>query len=268
VRNVPTVPFQGVARRFVFLFAASAAVWTTGPACAGPDPVGAPAGGSAAAPSAPSPSAPAGDPFVEPRNRLVEDLRRHGIRSEKVLAALLRVPRHRFVPADIRSLAYEDRPLPIGFDQTISQPHVVAFMTEVVRLKPGDRVLEIGTGSGYQAAILAELVQEVDTIEIIPELASRAAAVLRDLGYRNVRTRVGDGYLGWPERAPFDAIVVTAAPPEVPMALVEQLAVGGRMVVPVGTGVQELRLITRRADGTTEKSLIPVRFVPMVKPHR
>jgi len=210
--------------------------------------------------------APADDPFLEPRRDLVEELRRHGIRDEKVLAAMLRVPRHRFVPGDIRSRAYEDRPLPIGFDQTISQPHVVAFMTEVVRLSPGDRVLEIGTGSGYQAAILAELVKEVDTIELIPELAARAAAVLRDLGYRNIRTRVGDGYLGWPERAPFDAIIVTAAPPEVPGALVEQLAVGGRMVVPVGTGAQDLRLITRHTDGTTEKTLIPVRFVPMIKP--
>ncbi len=223
------------------------------------------ASGWAAEPPA-GPTALAGDPFLEPRRRLVEDLRRHGIRNETVLAAMLRVPRHRFVPGDIRSLAYEDRPLPIGLDQTISQPYVVAFMTEVVRPSPGDRVLEIGTGSGYQAAILAELVKEVDTIEIIPELAARASTTLRDLGYRNIRTRVGDGYLGWPERAPFDAIVVTAAPPEVPAALVAQLAVGGRMVVPVGTGDQELRLITRHADGTTEKTLIPVRFVPMVKP--
>jgi protein-L-isoaspartate(D-aspartate) O-methyltransferase len=177
-----------------------------------------------------------------------------------------RVPRHRFVPPEYQYFAYADTPLPIGYEQTISQPYVVAYMTEAAEISPEEKVLEIGTGSGYQAAILGELAREVYTIEIIPELAERARSLLQQMDYQNVQVRTGDGYLGWPEHAPFDAIVVTAAPDHVPPALVEQLAVNGRMIVPVGDVEQRLRVITRTAAGIVEDTTLSVRFVPLVRP--
>jgi protein-L-isoaspartate(D-aspartate) O-methyltransferase len=204
------------------------------------------------------------DGFAEARERMVrEQIAARGVKDERVLAALTRVPRHELVPAELRESAYEDRPLPIGLGQTISQPYVVAYMTEVLRLTGSERVLEVGTGSGYQAAVLAELAKEVYTIEIVPELAERARADLARLGYRNVQVRLGDGYRGWPEHAPFDAIIVTAAPGHVPQPLVDQLAVGGRMVLPVGSWEQELLLVERDAQGVHRERLIDVRFVPM-----
>jgi protein-L-isoaspartate(D-aspartate) O-methyltransferase len=195
-----------------------------------------------------------------------EQLRSRDIRDPGVLDAMTRVPRHRFVPAEYLSMAYEDHPLPIGFNQTISQPYIVGYMTEAAGISAEDKVLEVGTGSGYQAAILAELARKVYTIEIIPELADGARAVLGDLGYTNVEVCTGDGYAGWKEHAPFDAIVVTAAPDHVPQALVDQLAVNGRMIIPVGTGEQQMRVITRTATGVTEEVTLPVRFVPLVRP--
>jgi protein-L-isoaspartate(D-aspartate) O-methyltransferase len=214
----------------------------------------------------PADSARADDPYAAERARMVEEqLRARGIRDRAVLAAMARVPRHELVPGAYRRLAYADHPLPIGFEQTISQPYIVAYMTEAAQVSRDDRVLEVGTGSGYQAAVLAELAREVYTVEIVPELAARAAAQLRALGYANVHARAGDGYAGWPEHAPFDAIVVTAAPDHVPPALVEQLAVGGRMVIPVGRGDQEMRVLTRTAAGVVERRTIPVQFVPLVR---
>jgi protein-L-isoaspartate(D-aspartate) O-methyltransferase len=197
-----------------------------------------------------------------------EQLRIRGIRDARVLDAMARVPRHRFVPPDQQDAAYGDHPLPIGFGQTISQPYIVAFMTEALDVRPTDTVLEIGTGSGYQAAILGELAKEVYSVEIVAELGERAKETLSALGYRNVQVRIGDGYRGWPEHAPFSRIILTAAPEEIPQALVEQLAVGGRMVLPVGPvgGDQELRILTRTPDGVTIQTSLPVRFVPMVKP--
>jgi len=174
-----------------------------------------------------------------------------------------KVPRHELVPRNVRAQAHADRPLPIGEGQTISQPYIVAYMTEQLGLKGGERVLEVGTGSGYQAAVLAELAAEVYSIEIVPALARRAAADLARLGYRNVTVREGDGYRGWPEKAPFDAIMVTAAPPEVPAPLIDQLKAGGRLVLPVGESYQELLLITKDERGVKRQRLIPVRFVPM-----
>ena len=191
-------------------------------------------------------------------------LKARDIRNAAVLTAMARVPRHLFVPEDVRAFAYDDRPLPIGQGQTISQPYIVAYMTEALELQPSHTVLEIGTGSGYQAAVLAQIVKQVYTIEIIPDLATRARQALAQAGYRNVEVRSGNGYRGWPERAPFTRIIVTAAPPEIPQALVDQLAVGGIMVVPVGTSYQEMVIITKTASGVTEKKTIPVRFVPMV----
>ena len=186
-----------------------------------------------------------------------------GVRDPRVLHALRSVPRERFVPAAQRSWAYADRPLPIGYAQTISQPYVVAAMTEALDPQPGDKVLEIGTGSGYQAALLSLLVNEVHSIEIVPELADEARRRLAEEGYANVRVVTGDGFLGLPDHAPFDGIIVTAAPPEVPPALVEQLAPGGRLVIPVGSSIQELRVLERGPEGIRETSLFPVRFVPM-----
>ncbi|RME67961.1 MAG: protein-L-isoaspartate(D-aspartate) O-methyltransferase [Verrucomicrobia bacterium] len=186
-----------------------------------------------------------------------------GIRDPRVLEAMRRVPRHAFVPPDVQNLAYEDHPLPIGHGQTISQPYIVALMTELAEVGPGSRVLEIGTGSGYQAAVLAEIGAEVYSIEIIPELGERAREVLRRLGYDRVQVRIGDGSVGWPEEAPFDAIIVTAAPVHIPEPLREQLKVGGRLVIPVGSIMQELRVVVREADGWRERAVIPVRFVPM-----
>lgn len=192
-----------------------------------------------------------------------EQIVSRGVRDERVLAAMAKVPRHRFVPPALRGEAYADRPLPIGLGQTISQPYIVALMTE--SLGPGARgkVLEIGTGSGYQAAVLAEIADSVYTIEILPELADRARVILDSLGYRNVRVRAGDGYFGWPEEAPFDAVIVTAAAPRLPEPLVEQLRTGGRIVIPIGDGYQELELYERTETGLRLISRVPVRFVPM-----
>ena len=186
-----------------------------------------------------------------------------GITSPLVVKAMSDVPRHLFVPEAQRAKAYEDRPLPVGEQQTISQPYIVALMTELARVEPGQKILEIGTGSGYQAAVLAQIGARVHTIEIIPSLAHRARQTLESLGYRNIEYRVGDGYRGWPEAAPFDAIVVTAAPDHVPQPLVDQLAVGGRLVIPVGASLQALMVITRTGEGTRSEQTIPVLFVPM-----
>jgi protein-L-isoaspartate(D-aspartate) O-methyltransferase len=186
-----------------------------------------------------------------------------GVRDPATLSAMGAVPRHEFVPKRIQRSAYEDYPLPIGLDQTISQPYIVAFMTEALMLEPGDRVLEIGTGSGYQAAVLAEITDEVFSIEILCELEERARRDLDRLGYTSVKTKCGDGYRGWPEHAPFDAVIVTAAPDHVPHFLVEQLKVGGRLVIPVGSQYQELIRLTKTNDGVERERLIGVRFVPM-----
>jgi protein-L-isoaspartate(D-aspartate) O-methyltransferase len=201
--------------------------------------------------------------FAAQRRKLVELLKSEGITNPAVLEALLKVPRHKFVPASQRNLAYQNRPLPIGHEQTISQPFIVGYMTEAAEIAPRERVLEIGTGSGYQAAVLAELAKEVYTIEIIPPLAASARNLLREMAYKNVQVKTGNGYLGWPEHAPFDAIIVTAAPDEVPQALVDQLGVGGKMVVPVGSGFQQMVIITRSESGVVERRTIPVAFVPM-----
>lgn len=203
--------------------------------------------------------------FEDVRREMVEtQISARGVKDRGVLEAMRRVPRHLFVPADLRSHAYDDTPLPIGFGQTISQPYIVGYMTEALELSAEHRVLEIGTGSGYQAAVLATLAREVYSIEIVPELAERARRTLTEAGYDNVVVRAGNGYLGWPDYAPFDRIVVTAAPPTVPPALVEQLAVGGIMVLPVGNWFQEMTIITKTRDGVTRETTIPVRFVPMV----
>jgi len=188
-----------------------------------------------------------------------------------VVAAMGRVERHRFVPAEYAAYAYENRPLPIGHGQTISQPFIVALMTDLIDPQPDHVVLEVGTGSGYQAAVLAECVRKVYTIEIVAPLGERARATLAALGYRNVEVRIGDGYLGWPEAAPFDGIVVTAAPEHVPQPLLDQLKPGGRMVIPVGPqdGGQDLLLITKEADGRTiTRRKLPVRFVPLTRKPR
>lgn len=187
-----------------------------------------------------------------------------GITAERVLAAMRKVPREEFVPEELRTLSYDDRPLPIGYDQTISQPFIVAFMTEELQPQPGDRVLEIGTGSGYQAAIMAELVAEVYSIEIIEPLAKMAEATLQRLGYKNVHIKKGDGYKGWPEHAPFDCVIVTCAPDHVPKPLVEQLKEGGRMIIPVGSlGEQDLYLLEKEKGELRQRAVSPVRFVPM-----
>ena len=211
--------------------------------------------------------APSVADFAAQRQRMVDQqLKPRGIKDERVLAAMAKVPREGFVPANERADAYEDGPLPIGYDQTISQPYIVAFMTEQLRPKPGDRVLEIGSGSGYQAAILAELVAEVYTVEIVEPLAKTAEAALQRLGYKNVHLKVGDGYKGWPEEAPFDAIIVTCAPDQVPQPLVDQLKDGGRMVVPVGERfAQQLYLLEKQNGQLKESVTLPVRFVPMTR---
>jgi protein-L-isoaspartate(D-aspartate) O-methyltransferase len=191
-----------------------------------------------------------------------------GVKDPDVIATMRRVPRHRFVPALYSLFAYIDGPLPIGYSQTISQPSLVASMTEALALKKTDKVLEIGTGSGYQAAILAELANMVFTIEIVEPLAREAAQTLAELGYKNVRVRAGDGYKGWPEEAPFNAIIVTAAPEQVPQPLLDQLAVGGRLILPVGRDIQTLDLYHRTAEGYQRKTLTFVRFVPLVHPEK
>jgi protein-L-isoaspartate(D-aspartate) O-methyltransferase len=188
--------------------------------------------------------------------------------SPAVMNAMAKVPRHLFVPAARRAEAYANRPLPIGHGQTISQPYIVALMSDLLDLGPGQRVLEIGTGSGYQAAVLAEMGAEVYTIEIVAPVGAAGAQALREAGYERVRTRIGDGYAGWPEAAPFDAIIVTAAPTEIPAPLIAQLKPGGRLVVPVGArdAIQQLLVAIRRADGTLEeRRTIPVRFVPLTR---
>jgi protein-L-isoaspartate(D-aspartate) O-methyltransferase len=193
-----------------------------------------------------------------------QQLEKRGIRDQGVLAAMSKVPRHRFVPALLRGLAYSDGPLPIGEGQTISQPYIVALMTELIQPAKTMRVLEIGTGSGYQAAVLCECVAEVYTIEVVPELGRGATTLLRELGHRNVHVKVGDGYVGWPDHAPFDAIVLTAAPPRrIPQPLLDQLKVGGRLVAPVGGEEQDLVRITRTEKGYDRQVIAPVRFVPM-----
>ena len=196
------------------------------------------------------------------RQMVAEQIIARGVKDEVVLHAMRRVPRHEFVPEALRDYAYQDRPLPIGHDQTISQPYVVAAMTELAHITRGSRVLEIGTGSGYQSAVLAEVGAEVYSIEIVAPLAERAGATLRALGY-DIHLRTGDGYGGWPEAAPFDAIIVTAAPALIPTPLKEQLRVGGRLVIPVGERHQQLLVITRSEDGYREEDVFPVRFVPM-----
>ena len=194
-------------------------------------------------------------------------LERRGVRDPRVLKVMRDTPRHRFIPPHLEKMAYNDNPLPIGEGQTISQPYIVALMTELLELNGDEKILEIGTGSGYQAAILSPLVSEVFSIEIVKNLVDSAAVLLDKLGYKNVTTRWGDGYKGWPDEAPFDGIIVTAAPDEIPQPLIDQLKVGGRLVVPVGTRHQELKVITKYDDGTIQsKNIIPVRFVPMVHP--
>ena len=208
---------------------------------------------------------------------MLDVVRRHDVYSgrqsdgniePRILEALAKVPRHEFVSANLRNLAYDDSPLPIGFGQTVSQPYIVALMTHLIHSQPDYRVLEVGTGSGYQAAVLSRLVEHVFSIEVVPELAKQAEQRLRRLGYHNVSTRLGDGWNGWPEEAPFDAILVTAAPERLPPPLLEQIKLGGRMVAPVGNRWegQDLQVVERRPDGETSTQLvIPVVFVPLVR---
>jgi protein-L-isoaspartate(D-aspartate) O-methyltransferase len=205
-------------------------------------------------------------PATLTKHMIDSQLRARGLRNARVLEAMARVPRHRFIPDEFRAEAYADTPVPIGFGQTISQPYVVGYMTDLLDPQPTDRVLEIGTGSGYQAAVLAELAGEVYSIEIVDTLAERAKATLADLGYRNIHVRAGDGYKGWPEAAPFQKIILTAAPPSIPPALVDQLADGGMLVAPVGpaSDVQTLVVLRKTPDGVKTDYTIPVRFVPMV----
>ncbi len=210
-----------------------------------------------------SESNPKGD-FKVMREKMVEtQIKARGVKNPRVLSALLKVERHRFVPEEYLNSAYADQPLPIGEGQTISQPYIVALMTELLELKGDEKVLEIGTGSGYQAAVLGELAKEVYTVEIIESLASTAKNRLLELGYQNVRVKSGDGYLGWPEAGPFDAILVTAAPDHIPKPLLDQLREGGRMVAPVGSYAQELKKIVKRPGKIETTDIIPVLFVPM-----
>lgn len=204
--------------------------------------------------------------FSELRHRMVEEqLRWRGIEDARVLEAMDRTPRHAFIPQGLRSMAYSDSPLPIGGDQTVSQPYVVAVMTEVLEVGPGDKVLEIGTGSGYQTAILAEMGVEVFTVEYLEELATSAREILESLEYSNIHYRIGDGRAGWPEEAPFDAIIVTAAPDSLPQSLAQQLKPGGKLVIPIGRWDQYLFVYTRQPNGTMEyQKLFAVRFVPLV----
>jgi protein-L-isoaspartate(D-aspartate) O-methyltransferase len=226
-------------------------------------------------------AAAAADAFAPARQQMIELIQRdfrataselgHGALEERLAAALDAAPRHEFVHTDLARHAYENRPLPIGYGQTISQPYIVAAMTQVLNLRANERALEVGTGSGYQAAILAELGVRVFTIEIIPALGKSARTRLQRLGYRRIETRIGDGYYGWPEQAPFDAIIVTAATNHIPPPLLEQLKTGGRMVIPIGNpfGAQQLVLATKDEQGrVTTRRLLPVRFVPLSGPER
>ena len=203
--------------------------------------------------------------FIQREEMVRTQIRARGIKDEGVLSVMRKVKRHLFVSLAHRRLSYGDHPLPIGEGQTISQPYIVALMTELLELKGGEKVLEIGTGSGYQAAILAELAKEVYTIEILEPLATRSQKLLKELGYENIKVKRGDGFLGWPEYAPFDAIIVTCAPKVVPPALLKQLAEGGRLVIPVGTHWQELKQLKKIEGKIVSKSIIPVRFVPMLR---
>jgi protein-L-isoaspartate(D-aspartate) O-methyltransferase len=215
---------------------------------------------------------PAATPFdclQDARRAMVElQLKRRGITDPRVLAAMGQVPRHKFVPSAFSSLAYGDHPLPIGSEQTISQPYIVALMTEWAQIKPGDKVLEVGTGSGYQAAVLGELTDRVFSLEIRADLAKEAAARLQSLGYKHVKVKCGDGYLGWPQEAPFEAILVTAAAPKAPLALEEQLKEGGRLVIPIGkSGRAQMLVRLRKVNGKlNEEEHLLVRFVPLVRP--
>jgi protein-L-isoaspartate(D-aspartate) O-methyltransferase len=212
-------------------------------------------------------AAPMEETFALKRQQMVkEQIEERGIKDIRVLEVMRKVKRHLFVPSSLQKAAYDDHPLPIGHGQTISQPYIVAFMTEAGRIKSTDRVLEIGTGSGYQAAVLAEIAKEVYTIEILKPLAEGSSHLLGKLGYKNIQVQWGDGYKGWKEQAPFDVIIVTAAPDKVPEELVGQLKSGGRMVVPIGGFYQELYLLTKTESGIKKESLLPVRFVPMVHP--
>lgn len=211
----------------------------------------------------------AADPAAERQAMVETQIAARGIHDARVIAAMQAVPRHEFVPAELRAFAYEDGPLPIGYEQTISQPYIVAFMTEQLALQPSHRVLEVGTGSGYQAAVVSKLAAEVFTIEIVEPLARRAAADLARLGFKNVQVRAGDGYQGWPEAAPFDAIIVTCAPDHVPEPLVRQLKDGGRMVIPVGeSGRQQLYVLEKRGGKIEQRAVLPVKFVPMTRKAR
>ncbi len=204
------------------------------------------------------------DNFTDERKEMVESqIISRGIKDKRVLSAMLKVERHIFVPANLQKNAYDDNPLPIGYDQTISQPYIVAIMTELLELKGDEKVLEIGTGSGYQAAILAELCKEVYTIEIIPELGKNAEKILNESGYKNIKVKIGDGFAGWKEYAPFDGIIVTCAPKDIPEPLLEQLKDNGRLVIPVGDDYQELLLVKKINGRITKQSIIPVLFVPM-----
>ncbi|MFH0826260.1 MAG: protein-L-isoaspartate(D-aspartate) O-methyltransferase [Candidatus Omnitrophota bacterium] len=204
--------------------------------------------------------------FEVERERMVKfQIEDRGVVDQEVLRVMRRIERHRFVPSELQSLAYEDMPLPIGEGQTISQPYIVALMTELLELKGHEKVLEIGTGSGYQAAILAELAGQVYSIEILVPLAERAQELLNGLGYKNIKIKRADGFLGWPQHAPFDAIMVTCAAKEIPRALVEQLSEGGRMVIPQGDAYQELKLLIKVKGEIKEKRIIRVRFVPMLR---
>lgn len=202
--------------------------------------------------------------YAERRERMVEtQIETRGVKNKLVLDAMRKVPRHLFVAEGLRDVAYTDGPLPIGEEQTISQPYIVALMTELLGLKGGEKVLEIGTGSGYQAAILAEIANEVYTIEIICPLAEKAERKLKEMGYKNITVRCADGYQGWQEHAPFDGVMVTAAPDHIPQPLVDQLKIGGKLVIPVGDLFQELVVVTKTEKGIKKENIIPVRFVPM-----
>jgi protein-L-isoaspartate(D-aspartate) O-methyltransferase len=215
-----------------------------------------------------TPIAQNGSDFAQRRLDMVErQIRQRGVVDPRVLDAMRSVPRERFVPADAVSSAYDDSPLSIGFGQTISQPYIVAYMSEALAVQTGHKVLEIGTGSGYQAAVLGRLAREVYTIEIVPELARSAEATLRELGASNVYVHAGDGYAGWPEHAPFDRVMVTAAPDQIPKPLVDQLAAGGKLVIPVGAQGREqwMTIVDKTASGTVERRTIPVQFVPFTR---
>lgn len=203
--------------------------------------------------------------YAQKRWEMVEtQIISRGIRDSKLIRAMLKIPRHKFVPENLRDIAYGDNPLPVGIEQTISQPYIVALMTELLRLNSGEKVLEVGTGSGYQTAILAEMGCKVYTIEILEPLSEKAQQVLKSLGYEDIHYKIGDGYRGWPQFAPFDAIIVTAAPDHMPQPLIEQLKTNGRMIIPVGAQYQELLLTKKTDKGTDMKTVTPVRFVPMI----